>query len=91
MSAAKFPSCTVVIPCYNSGKRLLRAIKSVRRQTHPPDQLLVVNDGSSDPNTLRYLSQLPSSEILHLSENRGLAAARNHGMAQAKTSYIATS
>lgn len=42
------PSITVVVPCHNYGRFLPEALSSLDRQTRPPDEIIVVNDGSSD-------------------------------------------
>lgn len=76
---------TVVIPCFNDGPLLKEALASVFAQTFAPSEILVVNDGSTDPQTLRVLAHVESAgiKIIH-QENRGLSGARNTGIRNAK-------
>jgi glycogen synthase len=71
----------VIIPCYNMGETLMETIDSVRSSTRPPDELVVVDDGSTDPRTLEVLSGLGAEARVVRTENRGLSAARNLGAA----------
>ncbi|MCY4419381.1 MAG: glycosyltransferase family A protein [Cytophagales bacterium] len=89
MAAARDCACTVIIPCYNAGIRLARAVSSVREQTYPFVSLLVIDDASEDPITRDYLKTLPSHEKLCLSQNRGPSVARNQGIQQIKTPFLA--
>jgi glycosyltransferase involved in cell wall biosynthesis len=80
---------TVVIPCFNDGRYLPAALQSVFTQTLQPLEILVVDDGSTDPRTVKLLKTLtqPTVRILH-QENRGLSAARNTGIRNAEGKYI---
>jgi glycosyltransferase involved in cell wall biosynthesis/GT2 family glycosyltransferase len=83
------PTVSVVIPCFNDGRYLPEALQSVFAQTLQPIEILVVDDGSTDPRTVKLLKTLdrPMVRILH-HENRGLSAARNTGMRNAEGKYI---
>ncbi|MBW1698264.1 MAG: glycosyltransferase [Deltaproteobacteria bacterium] len=80
---------SVVIPCYNQGRFLDEAVDSVLAQTFDDFEIIVVNDGSTDPDTIELLSQYdrPKTRVIH-TPNRGLASARNTGIQEAKGEYI---
>lgn len=83
------PKVTVVIPCYNHGAYLDQAVDSVLRQSFTDFEIIIVNDGSSDPETVRLLGeyQRPRTRVLNTTNN-GVSSARNTGIASAKGSYI---
>jgi glycosyltransferase involved in cell wall biosynthesis len=87
VEAAGVPSISVVIPCYNGEGFLAAAIQSVQRQTSPPLEVIVVDDGSTD-HTRQVASRFPVRVLSH-GRNRGVAAARNTGLAQARGEIIA--
>jgi len=88
------PSCpvSVVIPTYNRAPFLQRAIHSVRKQVLRCQEIIVVNDGSTD-NSLDLLEQIQQDSITPLviinTKNRGVAAARNTGIQSASYDFIA--
>ena len=82
------PTISVVVPCYNGGKFLDQLTATLARQTLRDFELVIVNDGSTDPATLEKLSMLdPAIRVVH-QENRGLSAARNAGVAAARADLV---
>jgi glycosyltransferase involved in cell wall biosynthesis len=80
---------TVVIPCFNDGYFLEASLMSAVSQTLTPFEIIVVNDGSTDPRTLRILRDLKKPGVIIIDQdNRGLAGARNTGMHDAKGKYV---
>jgi glycosyltransferase involved in cell wall biosynthesis len=80
---------TIVIPCYNDGAYLEEAVASALAQTLADVEVIVVDDGSSDPETVRVLAALPSHQVRVLrQENAGVSAARNNGIGHARGEYI---
>lgn len=82
-------SITVVIPAYNVENYIVEAIESVLTQTILPNEIVIINDGSTD-NTADMLKKYESNpliKILHTS-NRGLGKARNTGLIEASSEYI---
>lgn len=81
---------TIVIPCYNHGKYLEETIQSVLDSTDRYlVEIIVVNDGSTDFNTLEVFKKIEERGILVLhQDNQGLAKARNNGIKIAKGKYI---
>ncbi len=83
------PRVSVFLPCFNAAQYLPRALASLDAQTYRDFEVLVVDDGSSEPETLRYLEQeLPSAVRLVRQENRGLAGARNTGFREARGELV---
>ena len=82
------PSVTVVVPCFNAGGLLQETLNSVLPALEQGMEVVVVNDGSTDLETLTILHNIdPRMRVLH-TPNRGLAAARNTGIRAAKGRYI---
>ena len=87
---------SAVIPTFNRGHCLLRAINSILAQTTPVDEIIVVDDGSNDKTydlllkseLLDTRGQLPNIRYLY-QENKGVSAARNLGIKEAENEYIA--
>jgi len=67
---------SVLIPTYNSAKLIRATLGSVLRQTRPPDEILVLDDGSTDGTISILNSYKPGVTVLQ-QQNRGVAAARN--------------
>ncbi|HZX58686.1 MAG TPA: glycosyltransferase family 2 protein, partial [Mucilaginibacter sp.] len=80
---------SVIIPCYNDGQYLKNAVASVVNIKSPGIELIIVNDGSSDPETLLLLDSYTAEGLKVLShENRGLAYTRNRGIREAVGEYV---
>ncbi len=80
---------TIVIPCYNHGHFLLEALASLKECDQSLFTVIIVNDGSTDKDTLTILANLAEQGFLiHHQPNRGLANARNQGISLATTPYI---
>jgi glycosyltransferase involved in cell wall biosynthesis len=72
------PRISALIPCYNLGTTLPEAIASLRAQSTPVSEIIVLDDGSTDPHTLAVLRALPSKDVRVITQrNAGLSAARN--------------
>ena len=83
----KMDLITVIIPCYNSGKTLQRAVDSVLNQTFEKIELIIINDGSNDTKTIKILKTIKDAIIIN-QKNSGLASARNRGFREAKGNYL---
>jgi glycosyltransferase involved in cell wall biosynthesis len=78
---------SVVIPCYNQGHLLSFAIESALSQTAPPDEVIVVNDGSDDDTA--SVCHIYEGSVTYVSQkNAGLSAARHTGILRANTEYV---
>ena len=82
---------SVIIPTYNRVRYLERAIRSVVDQSLSCDELIVVDDGSTD-GTSELLHRLAADGLrfrVLYQENRGAAAARNRGIMAAQGAFLA--
>lgn len=83
-SAQAHPAASVVVPCYNGGPFLDALMASLDSQTFRDFETVIVDDGSTDPDTLRKLAALDGrARVIH-QENKGPSAARNTGIEQAR-------
>jgi glycosyltransferase involved in cell wall biosynthesis len=84
---------SVIVPCFNSSKTLVRAVESIASQTLRPAELILVDDCSSD-DTWHIMENLKSKydsgwiSLKKLDINAGPAAARNEGWEVATSKYI---
>jgi glycosyltransferase involved in cell wall biosynthesis len=81
------PTVSVVIPVYLSERYLAEALGSILGQTRPPDEVLVVDDGSPDASAA-IAEGFPGVEVLRRA-NGGVSAARNTGIAAATGDLLA--
>lgn len=79
------PMVSIIIPCYNYGKYLGECLDSVMAQTQKNIEIVVVDDGSTD-TTKEVALNYPVKYIYQ--ENKGLSAARNTGIREARADYI---
>lgn len=86
---------SVVIPLYNKERAILRTLKSVLKQTMKPDEIIVVDDGSTDDSlkvVQEFVCGLNKEErilkIVH-KDNGGVSSARNRGIKEARGEYVA--
>lgn len=83
------PDVSVIIPCYNYGHFLDDAIQSVLAQSWPSIEIVVVDDGSTDPATLALFEHFerPRTRLLR-KPNGGPASARNLAIQHARGELI---
>ena len=79
---------SVIIPTYNRKNLLKRALHSVSSQTFVPQEIIVVDDGSSDGTKDWVLERFPYVRYIY-QDNSGVSSARNAGIKEAKGSWIA--
>lgn len=82
------PTVSVVIPLYNKGKYIERALSSVLAQTFPPLEIIVVDDGSTDDGPEKVINFNNPKITLIRQENKGPGAARNAGLARVQGKYV---
>lgn len=86
-SNPKYPTVSVVIPTYNREDCVHVAIESVLNQTHPPEEIIVADDGSTD-DTVAIARRYDTVRVLEL-QHTSSAAARNRGIEAAKGELVA--
>ncbi len=79
---------TVVIPCFNYGHFLDDALESVRAQEGGAPRIIVVDDGSTAPDTQAALDALAGDVHVVRQANAGPSAARNAGFRAAQTPFL---
>ncbi len=85
------PAVSIIMPCYNAASHLSQSVGSVLAQTRADWELVIVDDGSSDASwqeLQRLAAADPRIRVFHQT-NAGAAAARNHGLLQARGAYTA--
>ena len=87
------PIISVIMPFYNDGKTIEQSVNSVLNQTFPCFELLILNDGSTDEESLENLKKVEKLDkrikVIH-KENEGVAATRDLGVSKSsdKSKYI---
>ena len=79
---------SVIIPTFERKHLIGRALDSVLKQTQPAREVIVIDDGSSD-GTAGWIKKAYPSIILIDQKNRGVSAARNTGIRNAKSKWVA--
>ena len=85
------PSVSVIIPAYNVSEYLLAALESVKSQTFEDFEAIIVDDGSTDntSNIAAAFCALDARFKVVRKKNGGLSSARNYGIENSDSSYIA--
>ena len=81
---------TVIIPIYNAETKIARCVESVATQLTMEDEILLINDGSTDNSLqkIRELEQIWKMVRVIDKANEGVAKTRNLGIQEAKGEYI---
>lgn len=82
------PTVSVVVPTFNRASFLGAAVQSIREQTYPIHEILIVDDGSTDDTEAVIGALGPGIRYVRQS-NAGPAAARNRGIGEASGDYVA--
>lgn len=80
-------SISVIIPAYNAAKYISATIESVLNQSRWVNEIIVVNDGSTD-NTMEVLYNFSESIILLNQTNKGRSSARNLGLKKSASEFV---
>ncbi len=85
------PMLSVVMPNYNHARYLPRAIEEILNQTRPPDEFLILDDGSTDNSVeiiQSYAERCPRIRFLRNDQNQGVIDAHKRLFETAKCDYI---
>jgi glycosyltransferase involved in cell wall biosynthesis len=79
-------SFAVIIPVYNGSKHLAETLESVLAQTLPPQEIIVIEDGSPKPSA-EVVAKYPTVRYV-LQKNAGVSRSRNHGASLATADWL---
>jgi len=79
---------SVVIPCFNAGEDLRKAILSVLHQSHPLTELIVQDAGSTDPITVSILKEFEHECTIVVEKDNGIFDAFQKGIEKSKGEWI---
>lgn len=80
------PLISVIIPCYNHGKYLSKAVNSILEQDYKNTEIIVVDDGSTD-DTKQQAEKFAEVKYVY-QPNQGLSAARNKGISASTGEFL---
>jgi glycosyltransferase involved in cell wall biosynthesis len=90
-SCSREPTLSVILPNYNHGKLIARAITALLAQERPPDEIVVVDDGSTD-NSVQVIRALAAgSSVIRLiasAVNEGVTTALSRGLDASSGTYV---
>ena len=87
--ASPIQEITVIIPTYNRGHCVMKALESVLSQTLTPTEILVIDDGSTDGTEKLFENNQSSLVKYYRKKNGGVSSARNFGARLAKGNWLA--
>lgn len=82
-------SVTVIVPHFNRPQFVRRALESIHAQTVRPDEILLVDDGSTPENREKLKDLADLATIVYAPQNRGISETRNLGARTAKGNWLA--
>jgi len=82
-------SISVIVPLYNQAGTIERTLQSIQNQSVPPQQVIVVDDGSTDDGAQKVEAFSNDRIVLVRQKNAGVSVARNRGVAKATTDLVA--
>ena len=89
MPAARAPRVSAIVTTYNYAAYISAALDSVLGQTRPPDEVVVIDDGSTD-DTSQIVARYAQAGVRYLrQENQGAGAARNRGICETQGDLLA--
>lgn len=83
------PLVSTIIPTYDRREDVVLAVRSARAQTHGAQEIIVIDDGSTDGTADCLRAEHGDALRILRTDRLGVSGARNHGMAAARGDYIA--
>ncbi|MEO7145395.1 MAG: glycosyltransferase, partial [Bryobacteraceae bacterium] len=80
------PDVTAIIPTWNRRELLARLLDNLRRQTRPPRETLVVDNGSTDDSA--DAAAAAGARVIPMGVNAGFARAVNRGIRESRTEWV---
>ncbi|HYO58514.1 glycosyltransferase [Archangium sp.] len=89
-AAGKSPDVSILVPYYNMGRYLPETLRSLREQTFQDHEIILIDDGSTEPASRRLLDELEGVDKLRIlrKQNGGLSSARNAGLRHARGRWV---
>jgi GT2 family glycosyltransferase len=85
--AAMTQEYSVVIPAFNAERFIAATLASIKRQTFPPKEIVVVDDGSSDQTAA--VARASGARVVTQLSSKGPSASRNRGVAETQSPIVA--
>ena len=85
------PAVSVVMPNFNHARFLNAALTAVTSQLHPGDELIVIDDASTDSSVeliTKIIAGIPGARLIRHETNMGILATLNEGLMQAGNEYV---
>lgn len=79
---------SLFVPCRDGARTLARTLRAAAAQTRPPDETLVVDDGSADASA--EVARSFGAQVVRHPRNLGVAAARNTGLRESRFDWVAS-
>lgn len=86
--AGHVPAVSVIVPCFNGGHFLDGMMASLDAQTFRDFEVVIVDDGSTEPETLRKLAALEGCARIIRQQNGGPSVARNRGVREVRGEFL---
>lgn len=87
MTSSSSAQVSIIIACYNGSPFLQATLESAVRQTHPPLEVILIDDGSTDDSAAIALRFGSPVRVIR-QENQGESVARNRGIAEARGTHV---
>jgi glycosyltransferase involved in cell wall biosynthesis len=76
------------MPCYNHGEYLVEALDSIKKQSYPNYEIIIVDDGTTDTSTLELLNKTSEYATVIHQNNAGPSVARDTGIRKSSGRYL---